>query len=262
MQSTHRRICIPEVPVEDFVQAVKTLVSIEKDWVPSEPDTSLYLRPFVIATEAHLGVKPASNYMFIIIASPVGAYYAEGMNPVKIFVEDEYVRATPGGTGAIKCGGNYAASLASQTKAHDLGYSQVLWLDGVHRKYVEEVGSMNIFFKIDGVFYTAPTLGSVLPGITRMSCIELLKKWGYEVKEERITIMDIMNAAKEGKLEEVFGTGTAAVISPVGELRYEEEVATINNFKTGEITQKLYDTLTGIQWGKIEDDMNWTIKVD
>lgn len=262
MQSTHRRICIPEVPVEDFVQAVKALVSVEKEWVPSEPETSLYIRPYTIATEAHLGVKPSSTYMFIIIASPVGAYYEEGMNPVKIFVEDEYVRATSGGTGSIKCGGNYAASLISQVKAHDLGYSQVLWLDGVERKYVEEVGSMNIFFKIAGVFYTAPTSGTVLPGITRMSCIELLKKWGYEVREEHITIDDIMKAAEEGELEEVFGTGTAAVISPVGELRHKNDIAHINYNKIGEVTQKLYDTLTGIQWGKIEDDMNWTVKVD
>lgn len=262
MQSTHKRMCIPEIPVEDFVQAVKTLVSVEKDWVPSEPGTSLYLRPFVIATEAHLGVKPSETYMFMVIASPVGAYYDEGVNPVKIFVEDEYVRATPGGTGFIKCGGNYAASLISQVKAHNLGYSQVLWLDGVHRKYVEEVGSMNIFFKIDGKFYTAPTCGTVLPGVTRMSCIELLKKWGYEVIEERFTIEDIMKSSRENKLEEIFGTGTAAVISPVGELRYEGETAVINDFKTGEITQKLYDTLTGIQWGKIADDMNWTVKVD
>ena len=173
MQSTHRRLCIPEIPVEDFVQAVKALVSVDKDWVPGEPDTSLYLRPFTIATEAHLGVKPSASYQFIIIASPSGAYYAEGMNPVKIYVEDEYVRATPGGTGYIKCGGNYAASLIGQMKAHDLGYSQVLWLDGVERKYVEEVGSMNCFFKIDGVIRTAPCVGTVLPGITRMSCIEL-----------------------------------------------------------------------------------------
>lgn len=262
MQSTHKRMCIPQIPVEDFVQAVKELVKIEKDWVPSEPETSLYIRPFVIATEPHLGVKPSSNYMFIIITSPVGAYYAEGVNPVKIFVEDEYVRATPGGTGFIKCGGNYAASLASQVKAHDLGYSQVLWLDGVERKYVEEVGSMNVFFKIDNVIYTAPTSGTVLPGVTRMSCIELLEKWGYTVSQERLPIVDIIKASNEGKLEEVFGTGTAAVISPVGELRYENDVAVINNFKIGELTQRLYDTLTGIQWGKIPDDMNWTLKID
>lgn len=262
MRSTHERMCIPAVPEDDFVQACKELVSMEKDWVPHVEGTSLYLRPFAIATEAHLGVKPSETYQFIIIASPVGAYYAEGINPVKIYVEDEYVRATPGGTGFIKCGGNYAASLISQVKAHELGYSQVLWLDGVERKYVEEVGSMNCFFKIDGVIYTAPTVGTVLPGITRMSCIELLKRWGYKVSEDRLPIADVMKASEDGKLEEVFGTGTAAVISPVGELRYEGQVAHINGGKIGAVTQRLYDTLTGIQWGKLPDDMGWTVKVD
>ncbi len=262
MQSTHQRMCIPQIPVEDFIQACKALVSVEKDWVPSVEGTSLYIRPFVIATEPHLGVKPSDTYLFMIIASPVGAYYEEGINPVKIYVEDEYVRATPGGTGFIKCGGNYAASLISQVKAHDLGYSQVLWLDGIEKKYVEEVGSMNCFFKIGGVIYTAPTCGTVLPGVTRMSCIELLNKWGYTVSEERLPITDIIAASKEGKLEEIFGTGTAAVISPVGELRYEDEVVVVNNGKIGELTQKLYDTLTGIQWGKIPDEMGWTVKVD
>lgn len=262
MQSTHRRLCIPEIPVEDFVDAVKALVSLEKDWVPSEPDTSLYIRPFTIATEPVLGVKASAQYQFIIICSPSGAYYAEGMNPVKIYVEDEYVRATPGGTGYIKCGGNYAASIIAGEKAHKLGYSQVLWLDGVEKKYVEEVGSMNIMFKIDGEIYTAATVGTVLPGITRMSCIELLKKWGYKVNEGKLAIADVMQAARDGKLEEVFGTGTAAVISPVGGLMYEGETVEINNFKTGELTQRLYDTLTGIQFGKKDDDMNWTVKVD
>jgi branched-chain amino acid aminotransferase len=181
MMNTNKRMCIPQVPVDDFVQACKALVKTEESWVPSAEGTSLYLRPFVIATEPHLGVRPASTYIFCIIASPVGAYYSTGINPVKIYVEDEYVRAAPGLTGFTKCGGNYAASLASQVKAHDLGYEQVLWLDGVERKYVEEVGSMNCFFKIDGTIYTAPTVGTVLPGITRMSCIELLKKWGYTV---------------------------------------------------------------------------------
>ncbi|MBR1443806.1 MAG: branched-chain amino acid aminotransferase [Firmicutes bacterium] len=262
MNKTHERMCIPQIPEEDFVQALKKLVEVEKDWVPSNEGTSLYLRPFVIATEPRLGVKPSDTYKFMIIASPVGAYYEEGINPVKIFVEDEYVRATPGGTGFIKCGGNYAASLASQVKAHDLGYSQVLWLDGVEHKYVEEVGSMNCFFKIDGTIYTAPTVGTVLPGITRMSCIELLEKWGYKVSTERLPIKDVMDAADDGKLEEVFGTGTAAVISPVGELRYEDRIAHINGGKIGEVTQKLYDTITGIQWGKIPDTMGWITKVD
>ena len=237
LNSTHDRLCIPQIPVEDFVEAVRALVSVEKDWVPSEPDTSLYIRPFTIATEPVLGVKASDEYKFIIICSPSGAYYEEGMNPVKIYVEDEYVRATPGGTG-------------------------VLWLDGVERKYVEEVGSMNIMFKVDGEIYTAPTVGTVLPGITRMSCIELLKAWGYKVHEERFTIDFIMDAAKTGRLEEVFGTGTAAVISPVGGLTYEGDSVEINGFKTGEVTQKLYDTLTGIQFGTKPDDMGWIVKVD
>lgn len=262
MQSTHDRLCIPQIPVEDFVEAVKTLVSVDKDWVPSEADTSLYIRPFTIATEPVLGVKAAAKYQFIVICSPSGAYYAEGMNPVKIYVEDEYVRATPGGTGYIKCGGNYAASIAAGEKAHKMGYSQVLWLDGVERKYVEEVGSMNIMFKIDGEIYTAATTGTVLPGITRMSCLELLKNWGYKVNEGKLAIDTVMAAGKDGKLEEVFGTGTAAVISPVGSLMYENEVVEVNGFKTGDLTQKLYDTLTGIQYGKLEDTMGWTVNVD
>lgn len=261
MQSTHKRLCIPEIPVEDFVQAVKTLVDVDRDWVPHADGTSLYLRPFTIATEPQLGVKPSDAYQFIIICSPSGAYYAEGINPVKIYVENEYVRATPGGTGYIKCGGNYAASLAGQVKAHDLGYSQVLWLDGVERRYVEEVGSMNCFFILDGTVRTAPIEGTVLPGITRMSCIELLKKWGYPVSTERLPIAEVMAAAKAGKLDEVFGTGTAAVVSPVGELRYNDDVEIIHDGRIGPITQRLYDTLTGIQWGRIPDDMGWTVEV-
>lgn len=261
MINTNKRMCLPALPVEDFVQAVKALVKVEEDWVPSAEGTSLYIRPYVIATEPHLGVRPSATHQFLIICSPVGAYYSTGINPVKIFVEDEYTRATPGGTGFTKCGGNYAASLISQVKAHELGYEQTLWLDGVQHKYVEEVGSMNCFFKIDGTVYTAPCVGTVLPGVTRMSCIELLKKWGYTVSEDRLAIEDVMKASKEGKLEEVFGTGTAAVISPVGELRYEGEVAYINNGEIGEVTHKLYDTITGIQWGKQPDDMGWTVEV-
>lgn len=261
MINTNNRMCLPSLPVEDFVEAVRYLVEIEKDWVPSAEGTSLYLRPFVIATEPHLGVRPSKTHQFIVIASPVGAYYSSGLNPVKIFVEDVYTRACPGGTGFTKCGGNYAASLISQMKAHDLGYDQTLWLDGIEHKYVEEVGAMNCFFKIDGVVYTAPCIGTVLPGVTRMSVIELIKHWGIEVSEDRLAIEDIMKASENGKLEEVFGTGTAAVISPVGELRYEDQVAKIGDNKIGELTQKLYDTLTGVQWGKLEDTHNWTLKV-
>lgn len=262
MINTNARMCLPSLPVEDFVHAVKALVKVDEDWVPSCEGTSLYIRPFVIATEPHLGVRPSKTHQFIVICSPVGAYYSSGINPVKIFVEDEYTRSCPGGTGFTKCGGNYAASLISQVKAHDLGYEQTLWLDGVEHKYVEEVGSMNCFFKIDGTVYTAPCVGTVLPGVTRMSCIDLMRHWGIPVSEERLPITDVMKASREGKLEEVFGTGTAAVISPVGELRYEGEVAHIGSGKIGALTQRLYDTLTGVQWGKLPDELHWTVTVD
>lgn len=262
MQDSADRMCIPKIPVEDFVQAVKTLVEVDKDWVPHSDGASLYIRPFVFATDVGMGVHASRNYTFCVICAPSGAYYAEGIDPVRIYVEDEYIRAAPGLTGFTKCGGNYAASLISQVKAHELGYEQTLWLDGVEHKYVEEVGSMNCFFKIDGTVYTAPTVGTVLPGVTRMSCIELLKHWGIPVSEERLPIADVMKASHDGKLEEVFGTGTAAVISPVGELRYEGDVAHINNGEIGEVTHKLYNTLTGIQWGKLPDELGWTVKVD
>ena len=261
MQDSADRLCIPKIPVEDYIQAVEALVDVERDWVPHSDGASLYIRPFVFANDVGLGVHASKHYIFCIICAPSGAYYAEGINPVRIYVEDEYIRAAPGLTGFTKCGGNYAASLISQVKAHELGYEQTLWLDGVEHKYVEEVGSMNCFFKIDGTVYTAPTVGTVLPGVTRMSCIELLKKWGIPVSEERLPIADVMKASHDGKLEEVFGTGTAAVISPVGELRYEGDVAHINNGEIGEITHKLYNTLTGIQWGKLPDDMGWTVKI-
>ena len=262
MQDSADRLCIPKIPVEDYIQAVEALVDVDRDWVPHADGTSLYIRPFVFANDVGLGVHASKHYIFCIICAPSGAYYAEGINPVRIYVEDEYIRAAPGLTGFTKCGGNYAASLISQVKAHELGYEQTLWLDGVEHKYVEEVGSMNCFFKIDGTVYTAPTVGTVLPGVTRMSCIELLKHWGIPVSEERLPIADVMKASHDGKLEEVFGTGTAAVISPVGELRYEGDVAHINNGEIGEVTHKLYNTLTGIQWGKLPDELGWTVKID
>lgn len=263
MAATHKRLCIPEIPVADFVQAVKTLVSVDRDWVPSAPDTSLYIRPCTIATQPHLGVKPSDNYLFFIMCSPSGPYYEEGLDPVKIYVEDELTRAAPGGMGAAKCGGNYAASLYGQMKAHDQGYSQVLWLDGAERKYVEEVGAMNCFFVVDGEVLTAPTApGTVLPGITRMSCMELLRDWGYTVKEQPIPIDDLMAAAQSGRLQEVFGTGTAAVVSPVGQLRYKGTTAHVGDGGIGAITKRLYDALTGIQWGRLPDDKGWTVRVD
>jgi len=255
------RLAIPPVPAEDFVQAVKALVEVEKDWVPHNEGTSLYIRPFVFASMNGLGVHASTQYIFCIILSPSGAYYATGLAPVKIYVEDEYIRAAPGLTGFTKCGGNYAASIKSGEIAEELGYAQVLWLDGVERKYVEEVGAMNIFFKIDGKLYTAACTGTVLPGVTRRSVIELCKDWGYEVVEGKLAIADVMKAGREGKLEEVFGTGTAAVISPVGELKMGDENVVINGGEIGTLTQKLYDTLTGIQWGRLEDTKNWTTVV-
>ena len=261
MQNSNDRLCLAKVPTDMFVEAVRELVKVEQDWVPDQPETSLYIRPVCYATENTIGVHPADSFRFFIILSPVGCYYPEGVNPVKIFVEDEYVREVIGGTGACKCGGNYAASVKAQEKAEKLGYTQVLWLDGVHREYVEEVGTMNVMFKIDGKIVTPPLEGSVLPGITRDSIIRILKDWGYEVEERRLSIHELMQAARDGKLEEAWGTGTAAVVSPIGELNYKGELTTISDFKTGELTQKLYHYLTGIQWGKVADPYGWTQEI-
>lgn len=259
--ATNERLCIPQLPEEDFVEAVKALVKVDADWIPKAAGTSLYIRPFIIATDDFLGVAPSKTYMFIVILSPSGAYYASGLAPVGIWIEDDYVRAVRGGIGFAKTGGNYAASLAAQVKAHDGGYSQVLWLDGVERKYIEEVGAMNIFFKIDGKVVTPALSGSILPGITRNSVITLCKNWGYEVEERKISVDELIEAQNTGKLEEVFGTGTAAVISPVGTLRYKDDVMTIGDGSIGELSQKLYDTVTGIQNGTVADEFGWTVLV-
>lgn len=255
--NSNKRLCIPSIPEEDFVQAVKAVVDIDRDWIPDEPGTSLYIRPFVISTDDHLGVAPSKSYLFMVILSPSGAYYESGLAPVGIWIEDDYVRAVRGGIGYAKTGGNYAASLAAQVKAHDDGYSQVLWLDGVERKYIEEVGAMNIVFKIAGKVVTPMLNGSILPGITRDSVLTLCRDWGYDVEERKISVDELIEAAHNGTLEEVFGTGTAAVVSPVGKLRYKDEVFEIGGGKIGELTQKLYDELTGIQWGKRPDTRGW-----
>lgn len=259
---TNDRLCIPRVPVEDYVQAVKAIVSVDQDWIPTEPGTSLYIRPFIIATEPFLGVDVSETFLFLIILSPSGAYYESGLEPVGIWIEDDYVRAVRGGMGFAKTGGNYAASLAAQVKAHGDGYSQVLWLDGVERKYIEEVGAMNIFFKIDGKIVTPMLNGSILPGITRNSVLELCRSWGMDVEERRISVDELLQAQKDGKLEECFGSGTAAVISPVGKLRYQDEVMTIGGGKIGPVSQKLYDTVTGIQLGELEDPFGWRVVVE
>ena len=261
INSSCDRMCIPQIPEEDFVAAVEQLVRLEADWVPGKPGTSLYIRPFIIATTPSLGVHAAHDYIFAVITCPVGAYYAEGINPVKIYVESQDVRAVRGGTGYTKCGGNYAASIRAGERAEEQGFSQVLWLDGVYRKYIEEVGAMNVLFKIDGVVITPALEGSVLPGITRKSCLELLRDWGVPVEERRITAEELFDAAESGRLEEAWGSGTAAAVSPMGELAWGSRRAVVNGGKIGETTQKLYDTLTGIQWGTLPDPHGWVVKL-
>ena len=259
LNSSNDRLCIPQVDVDFCIKALSKLIEVEKDWVPHAEGTSLYIRPFIFACEPVLGVHPSKEYKFIIILSPSGSYYASGLAPVKIYVEPEYVRAVRGGTGFTKTGGNYACSLKAQQEAK--GYSQVLWLDGVERKYIEEVGAMNVFFVIGDEVVTPALLGSVLPGITRKSCIEILRSWGYTVNERRLSIDEVEEAAKNGQLNEMFGTGTAAVVSPVGELKYKDDVIEISGGEIGELTKRLYDELTGIQLSKREDRFGWITKV-
>ncbi|MBE6805121.1 MAG: branched-chain amino acid aminotransferase [Ruminococcaceae bacterium] len=261
MNTSADRLCLPQIPEEDALTALTTFVATEKDWTPAAEGTSLYLRPFMYGNDETLGVHAVHNATFVIIASPVGSYYKEGINPVKIMIEDQDVRAVRGGTGYAKCGGNYAASNRAGERAEKQGYSQVLWLDGVERKYIEEVGAMNVMFKIDGKIVTPMLSGSILPGITRKSCIEVLKGKGFTVEERLLSIDELEEALKSGKLEEAWGCGTAAVVSPIGELCYKGEKFTINGGKIGEVTQSLYDTLTGIQWGKIADTFGWTMPI-
>ena len=261
MNRSAERLCLPEIPEEDALEALLKFVEVEQDWTPSADGTSLYLRPFLFGNDESLGVHAVANATFIIIASPVGSYYPEGINPVKIMIEDEDVRAVRGGTGYAKCGGNYAASNRAGERAAQKGYSQVLWLDGVERKYIEEVGAMNVMFKIDGEIVTPMLSGSILPGITRMSCLEVLRNEGYNVSERLLSIDELEEAMENGKLEEAWGCGTAAVISPIGELCYKGKKYAVNNGEIGETTQHLYDTLTGIQWGKAEDSYNWIVEL-
>jgi len=255
------RMCMPEVPEELFLNGVAELVKLESDWIPTSPGTSLYIRPTLIAVDPYLGVKPADQYYFYVILSPVGSYYAGGFNPVKIMVEDKYVRAVPGGTGEAKTGGNYASSLKSGMEAKLKGFDQVLWLDGMERRYIEEVGAMNMFFAYGDRVVTAPLEGTILNGVTRNSVITLAAELGFTVEERKVDIDTIMADIKNGKITEAFGSGTAAVITPVGTLCYKDENATIGNGGVGNLTQKLYDTLTGIQTGDIADKFGWVKKL-
>lgn len=261
MNVTASRMCMPEMPVDEVFAGLKKLITIESDWVPSAKGATLYIRPTMIAIEAGLGVRPSKQYLFFIILSPVGAYYPEGFNPVKIFVTDKYVRAVPGGVGHVKTAGNYAASIMAAVEAQAQGYTQVLWLDAVERRYVEEVGTMNIFFVLEDEVITPPLTGSILPGITRDSVIRLARDWGIKVNERRISIEEVFAANDQGTLKEIFGTGTAAVISPVGSLNYKGRVCTINGGKTGSLAQRLFDEIQGLQYGHKEDPYGWTERV-
>ena len=257
MNKSADRMCLPNVPEDIFLEALEKLVELEQDWVPSEPYTSLYIRPVLFANDEQLGIHTPHTCVFTIVLSPVGSYFKEGINPVKMLVEPEDVRAVRGGTGFAKCGGNYAGSLRAGEKAAELGYSQVLWLDAIERKYVEEGGGMNVMFKINGTVVTPELNGSILPGITRKSLLEILKDWGVPVEERKVSIAEIREAVENGTMEESWCCGTAAVLSPIGLLAFGEEKFEINNFETGPMAKKLYEELTGIQWGTKPDKFGW-----
>ena len=261
LNRSNKRMCVPEMDSEFLLKALRTLVDIDQDWVPSAPGTALYIRPFIFATDPYIGVRISDHYTMVIILSPVGAYYSTGLQPTRMHVEDVYARTVRGGTGEAKCGGNYAGGLAAQEKAHNKGFEQILWLDGAERKYIEEVGTSNIFFKIDDEFWTPELTGTILPGITRKSVIELLRSWGETVKEVHISIDEFVDLYHQGQVKEVFGTGTAAVVSPIGSLEYMGENMVYNNGEIGEYAQKIYDTLFGIQSGTCEDSFGWTVKL-
>ena len=261
LNNSARRMCIPPLDPELALQSIVTVVQTDGEWVPRMLGTSLYIRPTIIASEAFLGVRPARSYIYFVILSPVGAYYPEGMAPVKIRVEERYVRAVEGGLGGAKTGANYAASLMAGEDAKHQGFTQVLWLDGVHRRYIDEVGTMNIMVKIGDEVITPPLTGTVLPGVTRDSVLTLLRDWGLRASERQVGIDEVMAAHRAGTLTEVWGTGTAAVISPVGELAYKGEKMVINGGKIGPLTQRLYDAIVGIQYGQAPDPHGWTVEV-
>lgn len=261
LNRSNDRLCIPQIDGDFVIEGLKKLIEADREWIPTAEGTSLYIRPFIIATEPFLGVAPSVNYTLMIIMSPVGSYYKEGIAPVKILVENDFVRAVKGGTGEAKTGGNYASSLKAQEVAASKEYSQVLWLDGVEKKYIEEVGSMNVFFKIDGEVVTPALNGSILHGVTRDSVLQLLKHWNIPVSERRISMEEVAEAYRAGKLEEAFGTGTAAVISPIGEFLWENEKMVLNGGQTGELAKRIYDTITGIQKGNIQDEFGWVTDV-
>ena len=262
LNQSAKRLCMPEVDIDLTMEGMKKLILLDREWIPKSDGTSLYIRPTMIATEPHLGVRPSRNYLFFIILGPVGAYYKEGLNPVKIYVEDFYVRAPKGGTGDAKAAGNYAASLLAAEKAKERGFTQVLWLDAAEHRYIEEVGTMNIFFVIGDEVITAPLSGSILPGVTRDSVMQIVRDWGLKVSERSLPIDEVMEASEKGLLKEAFGTGTAAVISPVGQITYKGSDYMVADGKRGEISQKLYDEIVGIQYGYKDDKHGWMERID
>jgi len=261
MNTSALRMCMPRLPVDKVLKALKALLYLERSWIPAVPGASLYIRPTMIAVDPFLGVRPSDSYLFYIILSPVGAYYAEGFNPTRIYVSDEYVRAVKGGVGNVKTAGNYAASLFTSQVAKKAGYTQVLWLDACEHRWVEEVGTSNIFFLIDDELVTPPLGGSILPGITRDSVLKLAESWGVKTSERQIAIDEVLAASRDGRLQEAFGTGTAAVVSPVGELMYKDTVYTVNNGETGPLARRMFDELQAIQHGLSEDPFKWVMRV-
>lgn len=261
LNRSSEKVCIPKFDTDLALRGLKKLIEVDKEWIPKNHGESLYIRPFIYASDSFLGVNPSKTYKFIIICSPVGAYYPEGLKPVKILVEENHVRAVVGGLGEAKTMANYAASLLAGEKAKEKGYAQVLWLDGIERKYIEEVGTMNIAFKIDGKVITPSLNGSILAGITRDSVIKILKNWEYPVEERRITIQEVLEASSAGKLEEIFGMGTAAVISPVSELKYKDETIKVGSYSKDSLAMKIYDYITGVQYGDLEDEFGWVVEL-
>jgi branched-chain amino acid aminotransferase len=257
MQKGAERLCMQAPPTEIILEGLRNLVRADSDWVPRSPNCSLYLRPTLIGTEAFLGVRPSTKYIFFIICSPVGSYYSTGLKPVRIYVEDQSVRAAPGGLGATKAAANYAASLKAAYEAKAEGYAQVLWLDTTHQ-WIEEVGTMNVFFKIDGKIITPKLEGTILDGGIRRCVIEVLRKMQVTVEERRLSIQEVVEAHKAGKLEEAFGSGTAAVVTPIGELSYKQSKMQINKMQTGPLTEKILQEITAIQFGEQPDTYGWT----
>ena len=261
LNTSCERLCIPPVPLDLFTEALEKLVAVDRAWIPNKRGNSLYIRPFVFATDDYIGVRVSRTYAFIIFTSPVGAYYKEGLNPVKLITSGGYARAVIGGLGEVKTPANYAASLLPAEEAKKKGFTQVLWLDAIEKKYIEEVGTMNIMFLIDDVLVTPPLEGSILGGITRDTVLTLAKHWGVNIEERKISIDEVLEKAKSGALQEVFGTGTAAVISPVGWIQHKQEMVTINKGGIGSFSQRLYDEITGIQYGERPDIFGWCYQV-